>query len=231
VAACSAGPPESIVAWSASRDRSRASATSRAWKSDWSKSVRGCLHEKHSILLFFLGGPPPAGASVEREPGSAEALSSRKTSHPAKQSSASRDRRKLCLHEKHRILRFFLGGTPPAGASVASCHAIVEREPGLAEARRALEFRPAEVCPANTPNGESPREGDFCRPGGAAHAPPATHHSSMRSQPARRTSSTRRIASSTSHVVSASTIRDRCVTHSPTVFCAEITVEWLRRPK
>ena len=50
-------------------------------------------------------------------------------------------------------------------------------------------------------------------------------------QPARRTSSTRRIASSTSHVVSASTIRDRCATHSTTVFWAEITVEWLRRPK
>ena len=44
-------------------------------------------------------------------------------------------------------------------------------------------------------------------------------------QPARRASSTRRIASSTSHVVSASTIRDRCATHSPTVFCAEMTVE------
>jgi len=50
-------------------------------------------------------------------------------------------------------------------------------EPGSAEARRALEFRPARVCAAKRPDGESPREGDFCRPGGAmlngpiAHAP------------------------------------------------------------
>jgi len=40
------------------------------------------------------------------------------------------------------------------------------REPGSAEARRALEFRPARFCTANTPHGEIPREGDFCRPGG-----------------------------------------------------------------
>ena len=31
---------------------------------------------------------------------------------------------------------------------------------------KALEFRPEEDCTANTPHGESPREGDFCRPGG-----------------------------------------------------------------
>jgi hypothetical protein len=39
-------------------------------------------------------------------------------------------------------------------------------EPGSAEARRALEFRPPEVGTTNTSHGESPREGDFCRPGG-----------------------------------------------------------------
>jgi hypothetical protein len=30
------------------------------------------------------------------------------------------------LHEKHRIVRFFLGGPPPAGVSVASCHAVLQ---------------------------------------------------------------------------------------------------------
>jgi hypothetical protein len=40
-------------------------------------------------------------------------------------------------------------------------------EPGSAEARRALEFRPARVGTTIPPHGESPREGDFCRPGGA----------------------------------------------------------------
>jgi hypothetical protein len=44
------------------------------------------------------------------------------------------------LHEKHDIVSFFLGGPPPAGASVSSCHAIVEREPGSAEARGAFGF-------------------------------------------------------------------------------------------
>ena len=40
-------------------------------------------------------------------------------------------------------------------------------EPGSAEARRALEFRPARIRTTNRPHGESPREGDFCRPGAA----------------------------------------------------------------
>jgi len=39
-------------------------------------------------------------------------------------------------------------------------------EPGSAEARRGLEFRPLRVSTTMTPHGESPREGDFCRPGG-----------------------------------------------------------------
>ena len=50
-------------------------------------------------------------------------------------------------------------------------------------------------------------------------------------QPARRTSSTRRIASSTSQVASARTTGEPLATQSPTAFCAAITVEWLRRPK
>jgi hypothetical protein len=51
-------------------------------------------------------------------------------------------------------------------------------QPGSAEARRALEFRPLEVRTANTPHGESPREGDFCRPGCIeARLTPRAHHS------------------------------------------------------
>jgi len=61
-------------------------------------------------------------------------------------------------------------GYPQLSDKLKTCrHEEAEwTEPGSAEARRALEFRPLRVSTTMTPHGESPREGDFCRPGGAA---------------------------------------------------------------
>jgi hypothetical protein len=45
-----------------------------------------------------------------------------------------------CLHAKHGILPFSLGKRSLLVLRMASCHAIVEREPGSAEARGAFGF-------------------------------------------------------------------------------------------
>jgi len=87
-------------------------------------SSRSCLHEKHSVLLFFLG----KRSLLVLRLASCEAVMGR-----AGIGGSSRS----CLHEKHRILRFFLGKRSLLVLRLASCEAVMGRA-GIGGSSRSL---------------------------------------------------------------------------------------------
>jgi hypothetical protein len=87
------------------------------------------FHEKHRIVRFFLGRPPPAGAALRIlrsslgragiGEGGGDEEDVRLVVRTIPSRVASRNLRATePFHEKHRIVRFFLGRPPPAGAAL-----------------------------------------------------------------------------------------------------------------
>ena len=87
-------------------------------------SSRSCLHEKHSVLLFFLGKRSLLVlrfASCEAVIGEAGIGGSSRS----------------CLHEKHSVLLFFLGKRSLLVLRFASCEAVIG-EAGIGGSSRSI---------------------------------------------------------------------------------------------